>query len=88
VDSKSKITHVGRVTSVVASQTSATPQWPGGSIAASWQRCLELHQLDPSATSETQVLDNDLLKEARDQVGVLRNIARQQMEHLYKEIAG
>ncbi len=88
MDRKNKRTHIDRIASVVANRETTSSHWPGDGIAASWQRCLELHRLDPSSTSETRVLDSELLKEARDQVGVLRKIARQQMEYLYKEIAG
>ncbi|GAB4348082.1 MAG: sigma-54-dependent Fis family transcriptional regulator [Gammaproteobacteria bacterium] len=49
---------------------------------------MEQHRLDPSATTEARVLDEGRLREARDRVGILRRIARLQMEHLYREIAG
>jgi transcriptional regulator of acetoin/glycerol metabolism len=57
-------------------------------VIDSWQRCLKAYGLDPAEPHSTSVVDTPTLKERREKAGSLLDIARQEMECLFKMIAG
>jgi transcriptional regulator of acetoin/glycerol metabolism len=56
-------------------------------IAESWTRCLEAG-LDPRAPPPLHVVDESVLREARQRRDLLRRLAMGEMENLYHQIAG
>jgi len=58
------------------------------SIARSWLRCLEQHQLDPSQPPAASVLENAHLEERRQRLRQVLEIASGEMTSLHLQLAG
>ncbi|TBU89525.1 sigma-54-dependent Fis family transcriptional regulator [Stutzerimonas kirkiae] len=58
------------------------------SIARSWLRCLEEHQLDPSLAAQTRVLEFGHLQESRERMRQVLDIASTEMNSLHRQLSG
>jgi len=64
--------------------TAAAP----GTVESSWSRCVNRFRLDPSRLYSPTVVDAGLLKDRQAQYDELVQIAREEMDSLYEQIAG
>ncbi|TQS72312.1 sigma-54-dependent Fis family transcriptional regulator [Rhodobacteraceae bacterium] len=69
-----------------ASQGAAVARDPA--VAASWQRCVSKHGLDPAVRTDAYIVPSQTLRHHQQRSGELIAIARQGIEHLYKLVAG
>lgn len=58
------------------------------SVARSWLRCLEEHQLDPTQSTQSVVIDHTSLRERREQMQQLLDICSNEMNSLHRQLAG
>ncbi|MCP4408995.1 MAG: sigma-54-dependent Fis family transcriptional regulator [Gammaproteobacteria bacterium] len=56
-------------------------------VTDSWQRCIKAYGLDPAENHTPSVLDSLALKEHQEKAGALLNIARLEIENLFKSIS-
>ncbi len=57
-------------------------------IRDSWQRCVHEHRLDPTRMQEAVILPQARLREHKDQMDALLQIARHGLESLYSKVCG
>ena len=57
-------------------------------IRASWLRCVHEHRLDPTRMQQAVILPQARLREHKEQMESLLNIARHGLESLYSKVSG
>ena len=57
-------------------------------IRDSWHRCVHEHRLDPTRMQEAVILPQARLREHKDQMEALLQIARHGLESLYSKVSG
>lgn len=57
-------------------------------IARSWRRCLDQHRLDPASARATCVVEQTRLREHRERMEQVANVAHWQMNSLYQQLGG
>lgn len=57
-------------------------------IARSWRRCLDQHRLDPASARATCVVEQARLREHREQMEQVANVAHWQMNSLHQQLGG
>lgn len=82
------VSHVNRITESLQHGKASQPEHEFPLIIDSWQRCLKAYGLDPAGRHPISVVDTPTLKERRERAGWLLDIARQEMECLFKMIEG
>lgn len=75
--------HADRVNAAVASGAAAR-----SSLAASWRRSSALHGLDPAEARRPRRLGESELRQARDRMGGLLEIAQASLDRLYQAVGG
>ena len=76
--------HIREVESVVLGRRSVRDH----SVAASWQRCVEHHGLDPTRACEAHIVTESRLREHREAAERLIRTARSGLETLHRQMSG
>ena len=79
--------HVERVFSIVGHPEEEALPRPDAPIAKSWERCLLGYNLDPEAAREIDVLQEGELRQRRERLGRLFEIARTESANLFRQTA-
>lgn len=82
--------HIATVMQVAAEASAHGAPGPAREdiIRASWRRCVHEHQLDPTRMQEAIIVPQARLREHKDQMDALLQIARHGLESLYSKVSG
>lgn len=80
--------HAQQVLTVARGDLSPFSQITDPSVARSWLRCLEQHQLDPAKSAGPSVLEHASMIERRERLHRVLEIANGEMSNLHQQLAG
>jgi transcriptional regulator of acetoin/glycerol metabolism len=80
--------HTGQVLTLAQHDAPVSGPAADPSIARSWRRCLQQHQLDPAHAGAPAVLEAARLRERRERLQPMLNIAGSELASLHRQLAG
>ncbi|VVE58606.1 sigma-54-dependent Fis family transcriptional regulator [Pandoraea iniqua] len=78
--------HARRVLNVVQGHLPAVAAATDPSIASSWRRCLDMHDLDPGARMAPHVIGSSQLTERRNAMEQLRHVSAHVLDRLQRQL--